>query len=120
MAPCLPNELRLVLLQGLSDLYPSVSIGFLGIAMSAYEIHEQVNEDGKAEEQQRRYDQQLQEERAQIHALADAMAAQLRDVYQKFSARSDPRPGSQQQGNRRKPVIAPYRTQGASPTAVRR
>jgi hypothetical protein len=58
-------------------------IGFLGIAMSAYEIYEQVNEDSKAEERQRRYDQHLQEQRSQIRALADAMAAQLRDVYQK-------------------------------------
>ncbi|WP_411869218.1 GTPase [Vulcanococcus limneticus] len=58
-------------------------IGLLGIAMSAYEIYEQVNEDAKADERQRRYDQQLQEARAQIRALAEAMAAQLRDVYQK-------------------------------------
>lgn len=59
------------------------ALAFVGIAMSAYEIYEQVNEDAKADEKQRQFEQQLQEARAQIRALADAMAAQLLETYQK-------------------------------------
>ncbi len=59
------------------------ALAFVGIAMSAYEIYEQVNEDAKADEKQRQYEQQLQEARAQIRALADAMVAQLLETYQK-------------------------------------
>lgn len=59
------------------------ALAFVGIAMSAYEIYEQVNEDAKAHEKQRQIEQQLQEARAQIRALADAMAAQLLETYQK-------------------------------------
>ena len=59
------------------------ALAFVGIAISAYEIYEQVNQDAKADEKQRQIEQQLQETRAQIRALADAMAAQLRDIYQK-------------------------------------
>ena len=58
------------------------AIGILGIALSAYEIYEQVNEDSKADERRRKHEQQLQEARAQIRKLAEAMAAQLREVYQ--------------------------------------
>ncbi|MCP9793323.1 50S ribosome-binding GTPase [Vulcanococcus limneticus Candia 3F8] len=59
------------------------ALAFVGIAMSAYEIYEQVNEEAKANEKQRQYEQQLQEARAQIRALADAMVAQLLEIYQK-------------------------------------
>lgn len=59
------------------------ALAFVGIAMSAYEIYEQVNEDAKAEEKQRQFEQQLQEARAQIRSLADAMVAQLQEIYQK-------------------------------------
>lgn len=59
------------------------AIGFLGIAMSAYEIFEQINEDAKADERQRRHDQQLQEARSQFRSLAEAMKAQLQEIYQK-------------------------------------
>lgn len=59
------------------------ALAFVGIAMSAYEIYEQVNEDAKADEKQRQYEQQLQEARAQIRSLADAMVAQLQEIYQK-------------------------------------
>jgi hypothetical protein len=59
------------------------ALAFVGIAMSAYEIYEQVNENAKADEKQRQFEQQLQEARAQIRALADAMVAQLLEVYQK-------------------------------------
>lgn len=59
------------------------ALAFVGIAMSAYEIYEQVNEDAKADEKQRQFEQQLQEARAQIRALADAMVAQLLEIYQK-------------------------------------
>ena len=58
------------------------AIGILGIAMSAYEVYEQVNEDSKAAERQRKHEQQLQEARAQILKLAETMAAQLREVHQ--------------------------------------
>ncbi len=59
------------------------ALAFVGIALSAYEIYEQVNENAKADEKQRQFEQQLQEARAQIRALADAMVAQLLEVYQK-------------------------------------
>jgi hypothetical protein len=59
------------------------ALAFVGIAMSAYEIYEQVSEDAKANEKQRQYEQQLHEARAQIRALADAMVAQLLEIYQK-------------------------------------
>ena len=59
------------------------ALAFVGIAMSAYEIYEQVNEDAMADEKQRQFEKQLQEARAQIRALADAMAAQLLETYQK-------------------------------------
>ncbi len=58
------------------------AIGILGIALSAYEVYEQVNEDAKADERRRRYENQLQEARAQIRKLAEAMAAQLHEIYQ--------------------------------------
>ena len=59
------------------------ALAFVGIAMSAYEIYEQVNENAKADEKQRQFEQQLQDARAQIRALADAMVAQLLEIYQK-------------------------------------
>lgn len=59
------------------------AVGILGIAMSAYEIYEQVNEDAKADERQQKHDQQLQEARSQMLALAQTMAAQLLETYQK-------------------------------------
>ena len=59
------------------------ALAFFSIAISAYEIYEQASQDAKTDEKQRQIEQQLQEARAQIRALADAMAAQLRDIYQK-------------------------------------
>ena len=59
------------------------AIGILSIAMAAYEIYEQVNKDAKTEEQQRGYEQQINEVRAQFRELADTMSAQLNNIYQK-------------------------------------
>lgn len=58
------------------------AIGILGIALSAYEVYEQVNEDAKADERRRKHENQLQEARSQIRKLAEAMAAQLHEIYQ--------------------------------------
>lgn len=58
------------------------AVAILGIVVTAYEVYEQVNEDAKADERQRQHDQQLHEARAQVHALAEAMDAQLRKIYQ--------------------------------------
>ncbi len=58
------------------------AFAILGIAMSAYEVYEHVNDDAKAEERQRQADQQLSEARSQIRKLAEAMAAQLQEIYQ--------------------------------------
>ena len=58
------------------------AIGILGIALSAYEVYEQVNEDTKTDERRRKHEKQRQEARAQIRKLAEAMSTQLREVYQ--------------------------------------
>jgi GTP-binding protein EngB required for normal cell division len=58
------------------------AMGILGMVMSAYEVYDQLNEDSKADERQRMHEQQLHEARAQIRNLAEAMTAQLREVYQ--------------------------------------
>ena len=57
-------------------------LGIFSIAMAAYSIYEHVNEQAKAEERQRQADQQLSQARAEIRKLAEAMAAQIKDIYQ--------------------------------------
>jgi GTP-binding protein EngB required for normal cell division len=57
-------------------------LGIFSIAMAAYSIYEHVNEETKAEERQRQADQQLSRARAEIRKLAEAMAAQINDIYQ--------------------------------------
>ncbi len=56
--------------------------GILSIAMATYEIYDHVNQESKAQERQRQADQQLSEARSQIRKLAEAMAAQLQEIYQ--------------------------------------
>jgi GTP-binding protein EngB required for normal cell division len=58
------------------------AIGIIGMVMSAYEVYEQLNEDAKADERRRKHEQQLHEARAQIRNLAEAITAQLYEVYQ--------------------------------------
>lgn len=58
------------------------AVGILSIAMSAYSVYEHVNEESKAKERQRQADQQLSNARLQIRKLAEAMAAQVQDIYQ--------------------------------------
>lgn len=57
-------------------------VGILSIAMAAYSVYDHVNEESKAEERQRQADQQLSEARSQIRKLAEAMAAQVQEIYQ--------------------------------------
>jgi len=57
-------------------------VGILSIAMAAYSVYDHVNEESKAEERQRQAEQQLSEARSQIRKLAEAMAAQLQEIYQ--------------------------------------
>ncbi len=58
------------------------AFGILSIALAAYSVYDHVNEESKAEGRQRQADQQLSDARAQIRNLAEAMAAQLQDIYQ--------------------------------------
>lgn len=57
-------------------------VGILSIGLAAYSVYEHVNEESKAEDRQRQADQQLHEARAGIRKLAEAMAAQINDIYQ--------------------------------------
>jgi len=57
-------------------------VGILSIAMAAYSVYDHVNEESKAEERKRQADQQLSEARLQIRTLAEAMAAQVQEIYQ--------------------------------------
>jgi len=57
-------------------------VGILSIAMAAYSVYDHVNEESKAEERKRQADQQLSEARLQIRKLAEAMAAQVQEIYQ--------------------------------------
>ena len=50
--------------------------------MAAYSVYDHVNEESKAEARQRQADQQLSEARSQIRKLAEAMAAQVQEIYQ--------------------------------------
>jgi ethanolamine utilization protein EutP (predicted NTPase) len=58
------------------------AVGILSIAMAAYSVYDHVNEEAKVVEKQRQADQQLSEARSQIRKLAEAMAAQVQDIYQ--------------------------------------
>lgn len=58
------------------------AVALLGMAMAAFEVLDQINEHAKADDRRREYEQQILEARSQIRALAEAMAAELREVYQ--------------------------------------
>ena len=58
------------------------AVGILSIAMAAYSVYDHVNEESKAEDRQRQADQQLSEARSQIRKFAEAMAAQVQEIYQ--------------------------------------
>jgi len=59
------------------------AVGILSIAMAAYSVYDHVKEESKAEDRQRQVDQQLSEARSQIRKFAEAIAAQVQDIYQK-------------------------------------
>jgi len=58
-------------------------VGILSIAMAAFSVYDHVNEESKAQERQRQTDHQLSMARSQIRKLAEAMEAQLLEVFQK-------------------------------------